>query len=169
MSTPITARCSLDGVKRQRIITLVANGSSRRVAARFVGCAPSTITHTAMRDPQFAQDLTRAEQTVELSLLRCIHTAAKVKKHWRAAAWLLERRNPQDFALRAPQLFAPSQIADVFTQVIELLRTDLPHDNCRRAIQKLDDLILEFCDADRPLVIEAQTDAPADAPTTEST
>jgi len=42
----------LDAAKRQKILALVANGSSRRTAARYVGCEPSTIGRTAMRDPE---------------------------------------------------------------------------------------------------------------------
>ena len=41
----------LDPTKRQRIAALLAVGCSRRVAARYVGCSPSTITRTAARDP----------------------------------------------------------------------------------------------------------------------
>ena len=48
---------SLDEAKRRKIIALLANGSSRRVAARVVGCAHSTITRTAERDPEFAADV----------------------------------------------------------------------------------------------------------------
>jgi len=44
MPAPLCHRYLLDESKRRVIIALVTNGSSRRVAARYVGCAPSTIT-----------------------------------------------------------------------------------------------------------------------------
>ncbi len=52
----------LDDAKRRMVIALVTQGSSRRVAGRYVGCAGTTITRTAQRDPEFAAQLARAEQ-----------------------------------------------------------------------------------------------------------
>ena len=40
---PTPSRPVLDDKKKAKIIALLANGSSRRMAARYVGCAPSTI------------------------------------------------------------------------------------------------------------------------------
>lgn len=151
MSTPITARYALDDAKRQLILGLIANGSSRRVAARYVACSPSTITRTAMRDPQFAAQLARAEQSAEVSLLRSVQAAAKDGKNWRAAAWLLERHNPEDFAARPPRLFTGQQVVEMLDQVVEILRGDVPEVNCWRASQKLDELIYEFRMADQPV------------------
>jgi hypothetical protein len=154
MSTIIAGRGALDDAKRQRIIALITRGSSRRVAARYVGCAPSTITRAAQRDPAFVAQLAKAEQSAEISLLRRIQAAAKKERHWRAAAWLLERRNPEDFMARPPRLFTGLQVVAIFTQVAELLRGELPEDNCRRAIHKLDQLIVEFTAADLPVAVE---------------
>ena len=89
------ARTVLDEHKRWKIIALLANGSSRRMAARYVGCAASTITRTAARDPSFAEQVAQAEARTEMDALRAIRIAAQNKRHWRAAAWLLERRNPR--------------------------------------------------------------------------
>ena len=58
----------LDESNRRTIIALITNGSSRRVAARYVGCAHTTITRTAARDPEFAAQLARAEHSAEISL-----------------------------------------------------------------------------------------------------
>ena len=44
---------TLDEEKREIVLRLLANGNSRRVAARYAGCAPSTITRTAQRDEDF--------------------------------------------------------------------------------------------------------------------
>ena len=46
----------LDENKRRKIIALLANGSSRRVAARYVGRSPSTIHRTMLRES--SQDYT---------------------------------------------------------------------------------------------------------------
>jgi hypothetical protein len=51
------SRTVLDEQKRWKIITMIANGSSRRTAAYYVGCSPATITRTADRDPEFAAQI----------------------------------------------------------------------------------------------------------------
>ncbi len=144
----------LDEPKRRLIVALVTGGSSRRTAARYVGCAPSTITRTAARDPEFAAQLARAEQTAEINLLRSVQTASKMPKHWRAAAWLLERRNPEDFAARQPHLVTEQQMADIITHLIEVINEDLPEENYRHAMQTLDDMLLEMRNLHQPIGVE---------------
>ena len=107
----------LDAAKRNRIIAMLVNGSSRRMAAAYVGCAPSTITRTAKRDPQFALEIAQAEQNCEIQSLRAIRKAAQEPRYWRAAAWLLERRNPDDFAPRKPNTLTAEEMFDVFAKV----------------------------------------------------
>lgn len=137
-------RTVLDAAKRQRIIALVANGSSRRIAARFVGCSPSTITRTAARDPAFAADLARAEEALEVECLRAIRDAAKTPRYWRAAAWLLERRNPDDYATRTPRLYTAAQVLELFTQALTPLSPDVSDAPRHEAVKKLSTLLLEF-------------------------
>jgi len=60
-------RSVLDSTRRRTIIALLANGNSRRTAARYVGCSPATITRTAARDPEFAKQVARAEVTAAFS------------------------------------------------------------------------------------------------------
>jgi len=88
--------------------------------------------------------LARAEEIAEINLFRSIQAAAKKKRHWRAAAWLLERRNPEDFAARPPELLTAQQVVNIIAQVAELLHGDLPEENCRRALEKLNELIFEL-------------------------
>jgi hypothetical protein len=143
-SPPVPAdRNVLDAAKRRTIVAMLANGSSRRVAARFVGCAPSTITRTAARDPEFAGQLARAEEGVEVHALRAIRTAAENERHWRAAAWLLERRNPEDFASRPPRLYTPAQVVEMFSRVLATLCDEIDDEHRRRALERLDALLIE--------------------------
>ena len=102
--------CVLDEKKRRQIIALLANGSSRRIAARVVGCDSSTIARTAQRDPDFAARLAAAEARVEIEAIRNIRDAAKNTRYWRAAAWLLERKNPRDFARQTPTTLSEEDV-----------------------------------------------------------
>ncbi len=106
----------LNDEKRRQVISLLANGSSRRVAAQIVGCATSTIERTAERDPAFAERLRAAEKHVEIEALQCIRDAAKNGRHWRAAAWMLERHNPRDFAPKTPTTLSEQDVAHLALQ-----------------------------------------------------
>jgi hypothetical protein len=159
MPAPIAYRYVLDETKRRTVVALVANGSSRRVAARYIGCATNTITRTASRVPEFAAQLARAEQLSELNLLRNIQAAAKRPRHWRAAAWLLERRNPDDFAPRSPNVLTDQQVAEMIAQMIEVLHQDASEETYARAMQKLDQLLAECKSAGEPIVVEPRDDA----------
>ena len=134
----------LDDDKRTQILAILTNGSSRRIAAHYVGCSPGTITHTAQRDPQFADQLARAEQTAEIELVRSIRNAARQEKYWRAAAWLLERRNPADFALRPPQTFTAEQFEAQVAAMAKLILDLLPPDWQAKILQELDPAIPHF-------------------------
>jgi hypothetical protein len=114
------------------------------MAAKYVGCAASTITRTAARDPVFAEQLAAAEQHVEVDALRAVRAAARNERYWRAAAWLLERRNPDDFAHRTPDVVTNDQLVQVFAQLTEILYAQLPEANWDRVLEILDEVI-ESC------------------------
>jgi hypothetical protein len=132
---------ALDHAKRQKIIAMVANGSSRRIAAAYVGCATSTITRSAARDPDFAAELNRAEQNSEIIALRSLHSAARNGRYWRAAAWLLERKNPDDFAPRQPEVFTEPQLRQLFLRLMLFVADDMPEQKFAQVMRKLDVLV----------------------------
>ena len=163
---------SLDEEKRAQIVALLANGSSRRVATTIVGCSPSTLTRTASRDPTFAEQLARAERNVEIEALRAIRHAAKLPCYWRAAAWLLERRNPDDFAHRPPRMFTRVEVLQVVSTVCEMLIGDMPEENCQRAQEYLERLMLdpnsELASATNLIPPALVTPSPEEPPETQS-
>ncbi len=142
-SRTAAGRRGLDETARRQIIRLVTLGSSRRMAARVVGCAASTITRTAARDPQFAAELARAEAKLETRMLHCIRKAAQTQCHWRAAAWLLERKNPQEFAPRPPGVLTVVEVYRMFAEVLASLGGQIADENRRRAMDALETLLLE--------------------------
>jgi hypothetical protein len=134
------SRPVLDDKKKAKIIALLANGSSRRMAAQYVGCAPSTITRTAARDPRFREQLAAAEQTADIDALRALRVAARRPRYWRAAAWLLERRNPKDFAPRKPETYTVGEFASFVASIVEGISENMPEENYQRIIRELDQL-----------------------------
>jgi len=142
---------ALDHVKRREILAILAMGCSRRTAARYVGCSPRTIQNTADRDPEFAAQLRHAEHASEIEYLQRIRNAAKKEQYWRAAAWALERINPEDFAQRPPRSLTLEETRDLLAQLADLLLAELPVGKHRkRVIKSLDRLLARIVPAPPP-------------------
>jgi hypothetical protein len=50
----------LTRARRRAIVRLLSQGTSRNRAAQIIGCAPSTITYGALRDPRFGRAIAQA-------------------------------------------------------------------------------------------------------------
>lgn len=137
MSRPIGRPPVLDEAKRHDVLVLLANGNSRRAAAGYVGCAAGTISRTAARDPEFAKQLARAEQRAEIECVRFLRLVGGKEKYWRAAAWFLERRNPDEFAPRRPARFTGRQVIKMLATIMNRMYEGLPIENQLRAEEKL--------------------------------
>jgi hypothetical protein len=65
---------------------------------QIIAAADPTVRNACRQDPLFADRLARAQQERDLYFVRRIQNAGE--KSWRAAAWLLERVEPQEFSLQ---------------------------------------------------------------------
>ncbi len=88
----------LDEGKLREVCALLSAGCSLQAAAHYVQCAPNTIRREAARNPDFGRRFREARLQAQLSPLQAMRTAAA--SHWRAAAWMLERGDPDHFARR---------------------------------------------------------------------
>lgn len=116
----------LDDVKRGQIVAILSVGCSQNMAARYVGCASTTIQYTAERDPKFAEELHQARCNAELSLIKNIRKAAKKEQYWRAAAWALERGFPEKYARRGPDVITLEQIGLLLAKFSEIIVGEVP-------------------------------------------
>jgi hypothetical protein len=112
----------LDDAKRREICALLSAGCGIREAARYVGCAPSTIHREAERNDDFNDRLRRATMYAELSPLQAMRQA--VSTHWRAAAWMLERTRPERFARRDPKAFTPKQARALANDLLDIVGSE---------------------------------------------
>jgi hypothetical protein len=110
---------ALDDVKQREVCALVAAGCSLAGAARYVDCTPKTIRREAKRDANFGDHLRKSQLAAQLEPLRALR--GKATTHWRAAAWLLERVDPQQFARYDAKLLTPEEVGDLLTNVRETL------------------------------------------------
>jgi len=118
---------ALDDYKRREVCALVAVGCGIEGAARYVGCNAVTIRREALRNPEFHEQLRNAELTCELEPLRAMKRAAAT--HWRAAAWLLERTQPDRFARREADSLTPAEIDGMIACIAEEILAELPDED----------------------------------------
>src|SRR5436190_12833399 len=116
----------LDEYKKREICALLTLGSSRAVAARFVGCAPNTIKNTAKREPEFAYRMKRAKANCEKECLRNIFHSGT--KSWRASAWILERTRPQQYEKISQRRASGKQLDNFWSEAEGDFLADLPDD-----------------------------------------
>jgi hypothetical protein len=126
----------LDGYKRREILAILAVGCSRTTAAKYVGCAVSTIQNTADRDRDFAEQLRRNEHGSEIGYLENIRRAARNERYWRAAAWALERIDPEQYGRRGPDVITLDQIRRLLAQFAEIIVEEVPVAEYRKNILK---------------------------------
>ena len=130
----------LDAAKKREILAIIAVGCSRTVAAAYVGCAISTIQNTADRDPTFAEKLRQAACATELGLLKSIRNAAAKEQYWRAAAWALERRFPERYALRGPDVITLEQVTELLGQFSDIVTEEVPGRFRKGVLKRLEEL-----------------------------
>ncbi|MBN2022483.1 MAG: hypothetical protein JW809_06775 [Pirellulales bacterium] len=124
----------LDAFKKREILAILSVGCSRRTAALYVGCAPSTIGYTARRDPEFAAQIDRAEQASEITLMQHIRQAAMEPKYWRAAAWALERCHPSRYGSGRAGAISIDQIRALLNRFAQIVSEEVPVPKYRKAV-----------------------------------
>jgi len=127
---------ALDEGKKREILAILAMGCSRRAAAKYVGCAPATIGNTAHRDPDFAAQLENAESKAEIGYMKNIRKAANKEQYWRAAAWALERKYPNEYAPRGPDAIARDEVIELLIQLSAVIVEEVPVAKLRKNLLK---------------------------------
>jgi hypothetical protein len=136
---------ALDDVKRREICVLLTAGYPLVAVAEHVGCSRRTISRELARNPEFAERLRRAKIAGELEPLSTIRQAART--NWRAAAWYLERANPQRFGKRNPVLLKPDEvqqtISSMMLEIVTLIKREPLRGLIMRKLMKAGGLITE--------------------------
>jgi len=114
---PKRRRRLLTELNKQAIVELVYRGASRREVAVIAHCSHTTIGREAARDPDFAAQLAKAEAGTSFEAISSIRKAAKEPRYWRAAAWILERRCPEEYARRDPVTFTVDQVVALLSRL----------------------------------------------------
>jgi hypothetical protein len=83
---------------------------------------------------QFAEDVAKAEEGIEIFSLSKIRSAAQKEQHWRAAAWLLERRFPTRYGIKKPELLTVEKVQKFMTSCLQIIAEELPDEEQRTKI-----------------------------------
>lgn len=113
---------SLCDAKQNEICLLLATGCSLESAARHVGCATATIRRECKRNPRFAERIRHMRRVTEVNPINTMRQAAQ--SDWRAAAWLLERTQPAQFAKRPANTFSQQEVAKLLARACEVFRRE---------------------------------------------
>jgi hypothetical protein len=108
--------------KQGEICKLLAAGATLEDTASYVGCSVNTIRREAQRNPQFREKLEKSRSERDLWPVRTVHDAAT--HDWRAAAWFLERTQPERFSKRPPNTFTVEDVAKLLDRVCEAARDE---------------------------------------------
>ncbi len=100
-------------VKAQQagLIKAVAAGNTYQTSCRVMKISHTTFQRWREMDPTFQAAVEEAEAVAIMRNVAVIQEAAK--KHWQAAAWFLERKYPQDWALRQVVTMEDSLISEM--------------------------------------------------------
>jgi hypothetical protein len=123
---------TLDEAKRGDVCALLAFGCSRDTAAGYVGSTVDAVEALAARDADFAAQIVLAEAQAELTHVRNVHSAGGDVKNWRASVWMLERRFPERFGKREPEVVTKPQMQQMMKRLSHVLLEVVP-DEAQRA------------------------------------
>jgi hypothetical protein len=126
MATHIRGRHRLlDPPKKAQICDLVAQGASLEEAADAIDVSLRTVQREAKEDEDFDHELKLSLRTAP-DPEKIMQSAART--HWRAAAWLLERTDPERYAKRPACSASPEQLQAALSLVVEAALEATPPD-----------------------------------------
>jgi len=121
-------------VQRERVCSMLSMGSTRGVAARVADCHPATLRAEMRRDPEFAYRVNQCESKLESICLKTLREASSDTKHWRAAAWTLERLYPNRYGKRKCDTVTFEQAHHLMIEAFEIVSAELPVKKFRKRI-----------------------------------
>jgi hypothetical protein len=124
----------LNDVKKAEILAILSLGCPRRTAASYVGCDLKSIYNTALQDPLFATELAKRESSPEIHHLHNLHNAGRNTCFWRASAWFLERRYPDQYGSRNPETLTREEMERLISSFSEIVCEEVPVAKFRKQI-----------------------------------
>jgi hypothetical protein len=125
---------ALDEIKRREIIATINAGCGIETAARYAGVSPRTVLRELRRNKEFWDRYRKAELNSRIQPLDTMNRA--VKESWRAAAWMLERKSPRDFAKVHPRMIDPLDLEASLGQIYGAVFRSIRDPRLRRKVAR---------------------------------
>ena len=109
--------------RRAKLCELLAESHTLEEASEAIGVSIRTVQRERKRDEDFDHEVLLALQKTP-DPLQLMEQAAR--KHWRAAAWLLERRNPEEYARKPVNTTSAKKVATALRFVQEMALEAVP-------------------------------------------
>jgi transposase len=91
-------------VKNPELITracsAIENGLTIKQAAQVINVSTPTLYRWMASEPDIRRQIEAARDRMHYLAMETLVETVKLKKNWRACAWLLERHFPETYALR---------------------------------------------------------------------
>jgi hypothetical protein len=113
---------------------MLSMGGTRGMAACVANCHPATLRAEMRRDPEFANRVEQCETKLESICLKTLREASSDTKHWRAAAWTLERLYPNRYGKRKCDTITFEQARHFMVRALEIVSAELPVKKFRKRI-----------------------------------
>ncbi len=113
---------------------MISVGCDRETACKYWGWTAADLHRVLDDDHEFARQLLRAEGTAEFAHMRNLHNAAKEEKNWRVSVWWLERRSPERFARRAPNVLTATQMSAIIEELADGIAEEITNQDDRRRL-----------------------------------
>ena len=127
-------RRQLTQQQKNEILAILSAGCSRAAATRSVRCTPNRLKREILENPTFAEQVAKAEEGIELFYLSRIRSAAQKEQHWRAAAWVLERRLPNRYGVKKPESLTAEHVQKFMAACLQILAEEMPDKEQREKI-----------------------------------
>lgn len=92
----VTFKIKQDNIKKAIVKAIREKGCTIKEVCAVLKISPGTIQNYTKEDPEFAMEINNADQCYKLELIESIKKASI--KDWRAGAFLLQKRYPQEFS-----------------------------------------------------------------------
>ena len=128
-----------------KLCELLAESHTIEEASAAVGVSIRTVQRERKRDEDFDHEVLLALQKTP-DPLKLMEQAART--HWRAAAWLLERQNPEEYARKPVNTTSPKKVAAALRFVQEAALAAMPaefHEHLYQHIQAAIDEAFANC------------------------
>ena len=102
---------------QSEFIGLIAQGSTVAQAAWGVGVSMRTVQRESQCNDEFHHALELAQQAAPVDPAKLMREAARA--HWRAAAWMLERADPDRYGKRPASSCSPEKLQAIVNHLIE--------------------------------------------------